>query len=107
MTQIPPRRNSPQELPASARARARSPLPPHPALARQTGGTSPHLSVGDWLITLILLAVPILNIVLIIYWAFFSSGNQGRINFCRATLLLTLAGIIIVLLFSAAGELAH
>jgi len=46
------------------------------------------LSVGEWILTIIVLAIPLANIVLYIYWAFISKGNQSRINFCRATIIL-------------------
>ncbi len=55
------------------------------------------LSVGDWLLTLIVLAIPGLNIILYGYWAFFSNGNRGRINFCRASLIFIIVGFALAL----------
>lgn len=96
MTTIPGRRHSPDELPANSRARVA--VAPNAAFAKQVGRTDLPLSVGDWLITLIVLAIPVLNVILYVYWAFFSNGNKSRINFCRASLILMLVGLVLVLL---------
>ena len=95
MSAIPERRHSPEEIPGIRHARFA--VAPNAAFAQPVGRADLPLSVGDWLITLIVLAVPILNIVLYIYWAFFSKGNKGRINFCRASLILMLVGLFLVI----------
>ena len=99
MTTIPDQRQSREELPRNRRARVA--IAPHAGFAQPVGRAHLPLSVGDWLITLIVLAVPILNVILYVYWAFFSKGNKGRINFCRASLILMLVGLLIVVVFSA------
>lgn len=99
MTTIPDQRHSPEELPGNRRARVA--IAPNAGFAQPIGRADLPLSVGDWLITLIVLAVPILNVILYLYWAFFSNGNKGRINFCRASLILMLAGLILVMVISA------
>lgn len=45
-----------------------------------------QMSVGQWLLTLILLAIPLVNIILLFVWAF--GGDNPKKNFSRATLLL-------------------
>lgn len=99
MTTIPDQRHSPEELPGNRRARFA--VAPNAGFAQPVGRADLHLSVGDWLITLIVLAVPILNVILYLYWAFFSKGNKGRINFCRASLILILVGLFLVFVLSA------
>jgi hypothetical protein len=96
MTAIPERRHTPDELPGNSRARVA--VAPNAGFAKQVGPADLPLSVGDWLITLIVLAIPLLNIILYVYWAFFSNGNRSRINFCRASLILALVGIFLALL---------
>ncbi len=95
MTTIPKQRHSPEELPGNRRARIA--IAPNAGFAQPVGRADLPLSVGDWLITLIVLAIPILNIVLYVYWAFFSNGNKGRVNFCRASLILMLVGFFLVI----------
>ncbi len=53
------------------------------------------MTTKDWLITLILLAIPFVNIVLFIVWAFSKTGNLNRRNYCRAGLIL-LAVILVI-----------
>lgn len=58
------------------------------------------LSMGEWLVTLILLAIPCVNFVLLFVWGF-GNGNQNRKNYCRALLIMWAIGIVLSLLFSA------
>jgi len=45
------------------------------------------LSTGEWLVTLLVLALPVIGLVMHFVWAF-GAGNIGRRNFCRATLIM-------------------
>jgi uncharacterized membrane protein YqjE len=63
------------------------------------------MSVGEWMITIIVLAIPLVNIIMYIYWAFSDSGNLNRRNFCRASLILFLVVGAIVLIISGIGSL--
>ena len=65
----------------------------------QYGDTKP-MSVGDWFITLLVLAIRIVNIIMYLVWALSSSGNVNRKNFCMASLLWFL--IIFAFLFLVA-----
>lgn len=52
-----------------------------------------QLSVGRWFLTLILLAIPLVNFILLLVWGF---GSQSpRKNFALAVLLFELIAIII------------
>lgn len=52
------------------------------------------LSVGGWLITLIIVAIPILDIIMLCIWAF--GGNKDeRENFAKASLLIIIIGAIL------------
>lgn len=56
------------------------------------------LSVGQWVLTIFLLAIPIVNIVMLFVWAF--GGNKDeRENFAKASLIWMLIGIAITLVF--------
>lgn len=63
------------------------------------------LSVGDWFVTILILAIPIVNIVMYFVWALSSTGNVSRRNFCRASLLWAAIGFGIMLLFLVFGGL--
>jgi len=59
------------------------------------------LTVGDWLITLIVLSIPLVGFIFLLYWALSSSSNINRKNFCIAYLVVALIiiGLVLVLMF--------
>ncbi len=57
------------------------------------------MSVGDWLITVVILALPLVGLIMLFVWGFGSSGNINRRNYCRATLILALIIFVLTLLF--------
>ena len=62
------------------------------------------LSTGEWFVTLLVLALPLVGLIMYFVWGF-GAGNVSRRNFCRAALiwlgigaalaLLTFIGILI------------
>lgn len=54
--------------------------------------------VKDWLITLILLIIPLVNIILLFVWAF-SEGNIIRKNFAKAQLIMVAIAIALYVIF--------
>jgi hypothetical protein len=65
------------------------------------------MSVKDWFITILVLAIPIVGVVMYLIWAFGSSGNLNRRNFCRASLLWVAIGFAVFFVFILfAGGLA-
>jgi len=60
---------------------------------------APVMSLGDWIITFIILAIPIVNIVMLFVWAFSSGTNPNKANFCKAYLIIALVAIVLFLLF--------
>ena len=61
------------------------------------------MGMGEWLITLIVLAIPCVNIIMYFVWAF-GNGNEKRKNFCRAGLIMMAVGIVLtILLYSIIG----
>ncbi len=63
------------------------------------------MSVVDWMLTLLVLAIPLLNIIMYLYWAFSSSGNVNRKNFCIASLIWFLIMLAIGIVFAVIGGL--
>ena len=61
--------------------------------------TAPVMSLGDWIITFIILAIPLVNIIMLFVWGFSSSTNPNKQNFAKATLIIYLVGIILFFLF--------
>lgn len=58
----------------------------------------PVMGIGKWLITLLVMSIPCVNIIMLFVWGF-GSENQTRANFCRAYLILTVIGIVLMILF--------
>ncbi len=63
------------------------------------------MSTGEWFLTLLVLAIPLLNLIMYIVWAF-GAGNRNRVNFCRATILWTLIGVAIYVILFGVGACA-
>ncbi len=59
------------------------------------------LSLGEWLITLVIGSIPCVGVIVYLVWAFSSNGNINRRNFCRASLIVVgaLAVLYIILIF--------
>jgi hypothetical protein len=56
-------------------------------------------SVGNWMITLLIMTIPIVNFVALIYWAASSTSNPVKANFAKAAILWIVVIISLGLLF--------
>src|SRR5699024_9160856 len=56
------------------------------------------ISVGEWVLYLFLLALPLVNIILLVVWAFGSEPNLTKKNFAKSSLIWIAIGIEIMLL---------
>lgn len=63
------------------------------------------MTVGDWFVTILILALPLVNIIMYFYWALSSTGNINRKNFCIASLIWAAIGFGIVFVFLLFGGL--
>ena len=62
------------------------------------------MSLGDWIITFIVFAIPCVNIVMLFVWGFGHSGNTSRKNYCLAALIMGVIGVILYIgLFATLG----
>lgn len=61
----------------------------------ETTQNSAILSTKDWLITLLITAIPIVNIVMFFVWAFGDGTNPNKANWAKASLMFL--GILIAL----------
>jgi len=51
------------------------------------------LSVGQWILTILVMGIPLVNLIMLFVWGFGSEGNKGRANFCKAELIWIAIGI--------------
>ena len=63
------------------------------------------MTTGEWVVTLLLLGIPCVNIIMLFEWAF-GNWNENRKNYCRATLIWMLVGIGISLILTFMGVLS-
>lgn len=59
------------------------------------------MSLGDWMITLLLLYLPIVNIVMLIIWSVDSKTSTTKKHFAWATLIFMGIGIVLSIIFSS------
>ncbi len=64
--------------------------------------TSP-MSVGSYILMIILTAIPIVGIIMLFVWSFSGSTNLNKKNFARAQLLLMLISTALCIILSVAG----
>jgi len=58
------------------------------------------MSVGEWLITTLVLVLPCVGLIMAFVWAF-GNGNENRKNYCRAWLIWQAIAIVLSIIFSA------
>ncbi|HIX03847.1 MAG TPA: hypothetical protein H9863_07005 [Candidatus Odoribacter faecigallinarum] len=57
------------------------------------------VTVGDWILTMILMLIPIVNFIMLLVWAFSSSTPASKSNWAKATLIFMLLGALLTFLF--------
>ena len=46
------------------------------------------LTIGDWIITKIILVIPLVNLIMLFVWAFSSDTHPSKKTFCQSTLII-------------------
>ncbi len=65
--------------------------------AREMHTSDQTISVGEWVLNLFLLSIPIVNIVMLCVWAFGSNTPTTKANFAKAGLIWLAIGVAIYL----------
>ena len=66
-----------------------------PVYQQPVQGLEEPMSLGEWMITLLIMFIPCVNIVMMFVWAFSKNQKQSKSNFFKAQLIYT--GIVILL----------
>lgn len=70
-------------------------------MENQTGNKS-VVTIGDWVITMIIMMIPLVNLIMLFVWAFGSGTSESKANWAKASLIFMLIGIILSILFGGA-----
>ncbi|MCD8043258.1 MAG: hypothetical protein LUE98_18615 [Tannerellaceae bacterium] len=57
------------------------------------------VSVSNWILTLLVLFIPIANIIMLFIWAFNSSTPLSKSNFAKAALIVWVVLLLVTVLF--------
>jgi len=68
---------------------------PNPEYAKQQS----VVSIGEWVITFILMAIPIVNFVMIFVWAFGGGTSASKAKWAKAILIFWLIAIALAVVF--------
>jgi len=69
--------------------------PAQPQIQMPVSDMEEPVSVGEWMLTILLMCIPCVNIILMFVWAFGSSAKRSKSNYFKASLIWT--GIFLVL----------
>ena len=72
-------------------------------MADYSNTNDPHVSTGDWVLTLILSGIPIVGFILLLVWAFGGGAKISKRNYARATLILMIIGFVLGILIWILG----
>ncbi len=71
---------------------------------------SKDVSVGEWMVTMLLMCIPVVNLIMLFVWAFGGNAATSKSNWAKAGLIWTLIGVafyvILFALMIAAGGMA-
>lgn len=57
------------------------------------------VSIGDWIITMIITGIPLIGFIMLFVWAFGSDTPPSKANWAKATLILYLVVFVVFLIF--------
>lgn len=60
------------------------------------------VSIGDWFVTILLMAIPLVNLIMLLVWAFGGGTNESKANWAKASLIWMLVGILLAIFFGSA-----
>jgi hypothetical protein len=68
------------------------------------------VSIGNWIITFLIMAIPLVNLIMLLVWAFGNTTHPSKKSYAQAILILGTGGIVLALiltLISFASTHAH
>lgn len=65
----------------------------------ESGMDQTPLSMGEWILTILVMMIPCVGLIIYLVWAFGKNGNVNRRNYCRAYLIIYAVILVISILF--------
>ncbi|MFB6363491.1 hypothetical protein ACFCP7_05425 [Paenibacillus elgii] len=62
--------------------------------------SAPILTVKDWLITMLIMIIPLVNLIMLFVWAFGGGENPSKSNYAKATLIWMAIGVALSVVFT-------
>lgn len=57
------------------------------------------MTIGDWIITLIIMYIPLVGLIMLFVWAFGGGTHPSKKTWAQAVLILMVVGIILAIIF--------
>ena len=57
------------------------------------------MSIGDWIITSLIFAIPIVGFIMLFVWGFGSNTHPSKANWAKASLIVMGIGFVIIVVF--------
>lgn len=57
------------------------------------------MSIGEWIITLIITYIPLVGLIMLFVWAFGDGSHPSKKTWAQATLIMIVVGIVLMILF--------
>lgn len=61
--------------------------------------SSETVTLGDWIVTMILSGIPIVGLIMILVWAFGGGAKPSKKNYARAVIIMAIIGIVLGIVF--------
>ena len=71
---------------------------PYPQQQQYGQAQAPVIGVGEWVVTYIVLALPIVGLIMAFVWGFGSGTNPNKANFCKAYLIFIAIAVALYVL---------
>lgn len=79
------------------------PLYQQPAYQQPPVHTEPPMTIGEWLLLMLIMIIPCVNIIMLFVWAFSGDPNKiSRANYCKAMLIWILISIVLSTILTVA-----
>ena len=70
-------------------------------ITREQSQVTPQMSVGEWVITFILMVIPVVNFILLFIWAFDSASKRRNFSIAYLIIAAIALGVSILLVITA------